>query len=405
MAGTELPDWADYLFTPSRYKVAYGGRGGSKSHTFARALIIRARQQPLRILCGREIQLSIKDSVKHLLDGLIRKMGLARKFRSTKTEIACTNGSVFFFSGLRMNIEKVKSFEGINIVWVEEAQTISQTSLDILIPTIREEDSELWFTFNRRRKTDPVDEKFLGKDGPPPDTIIKKVTYRDNPWFPNVLKKEMEWDRSRDMDKFNHIWEGEHQNFSEALVFKNWIVQSFDTPDHAIFYFGADWGFATSPNALIRCFIIGRTLFIDYEVVKVKCEIDDTPALFDKVPGSRQWMITADSSRPETISYMKGKGFKIRGAKKGPGSVEEGVKFIQNYDVVIHPRCPVTADEFGSYEFETDPLTNEVIPILKDEKNHIIDSARYALEEVRRKAKRNRTPIGLPPKIIGAEAS
>lgn len=405
MAKVQLPEWAQCLFLPSRYKAIHGGRGGSKSHSVARALLLTSLERPVRILCCREIQLSIRDSVKLLLDDLIGTMGFSSKFHSLKNEIAVSSGAKFFFCGLRLNPEKIRSYEGIDIVWVEEAHTVSQNSLNILTPTIRKEQSELWFTFNRRRKSDPVDNMFLGEHGPPPDSIVRKITFRDNPWFPQVLRNEMEWDKARDFEKYQHVWEGELEKFSEALVFKNWTVQSFDTPEDARFYFGADWGFSVSPTALIRCFILGRTLFFDYEVVKAKCEIDKTPDLFDQVPESRKWVITADNSRPETNSYMRRAGFRIRPSKKGKGSVEEGVKFLQSYDIVIHPRCVETQKEFAGYEFEVDPLTNEVLPILKNDKNHIIDGARYALEDLRRKLKRAHHGIGAPPQIIGADTT
>lgn len=395
----ELPEDFRDLFTPSRYKGFYGGRGSGKSRSFCRAALIKGTQKPTRILCCREIQKSIKDSVKRVLDDDIERMGLQNFYRSTRDNIFGRNGTVFIFAGLRSNIESIKSMEGIDLVLVEESNTISQYNLDQLIPTIREDNSELWFCWNPRHSSDPVDAMFRDDKGnnlDMPGAIIKQVNHDGNPWFPQVLNTEMEWCKSRDMDKYLHVWEGGYLLNGESRVFKNWKVEPFDTPTDAIFYFGADWGFSIDPSVLVRMFIKHsinpdtglplRQLFIDYEAWAVGCEIDDTPELFDNVPLSRKYRIRADSARPETISHMVKKGFRVVAATKGPGSVVEGVTFIQNYEVVIHPRCRHVAEEFQHYSYKTDPLTDEVIPILEDKKNHTIDAVRYALEQVRLKS-------------------
>lgn len=383
----QIPETFRFLFDPPlgglRYRVAYGGRGSAKSHSIAQALVILASMQPLRILCCREIQKSIKDSVKRLLDDKIAATGLEHFYQSTDTEIRGINGSLFLFAGLRTNPDSVKSTEGIDIAWVEEAQTVSQTSLDILTPTIRKPTSELWFSYNPRYKKDPVDAMFRAGE-PPPRTIIHRVNYDANPWFPEVLREEMEWDRRRDPDKYAHVWCGEYRRDSEARVFKNWREEEFETPADARFYFGADWGFAIDPTTLVRCYIDGRTLYVDQEAYQVGCEIDKTPALFDKIDGSRKWPIRADSARPETISYMQRNGFpNVVPASKGAGSVEDGIEFLKSYDIVVHPRCKHLIDELAMYSYKQDKLTNEVLPVLEDKKNHLIDALRYALELVR----------------------
>jgi phage terminase large subunit len=384
MIPASLPEKFAPLFEPSRYKAFFGGRGGAKSRSFARALILKGTQEKLRILCAREIQKSIGDSVKKVLEDEIERLGLSKFYRSTLTHIFGINGTVFNFSGLRSNIDSIKSMEGINIVWVEEANTVSQESLTKLIPTIRTPGSEIWFSWNPEFDTDPVDAMFRG-ELPPPNAIIQEVHYFDNPWFPEVLREEMEWCKARDLDAYNHIWLGGYKLLSEARVFKNWMVEEFVTPERIPLYFGADWGFSVDPTTLVRTWldIPDRRIYIDYEAWSIKCEIDDTPALFDRVPESRRFRIRADSARPETISYMKRSGFRITGARKGAGSVEEGVKFLQNYDIVVHPRCRHVIDELTNYKYKVDKHTGEILPILEDKKNHTIDALRYALEEVR----------------------
>jgi phage terminase large subunit len=210
------------------------------------------------------------------------------------------------------------------------------------------------------------------------------MNYADNPWFPEVLEIERREDLAKRPDDYAHVWLGAFRTNSEAQVFKNWKVQAFETPSDAVHRFGADWGFAIDPTALVRCHIDGRTLFVDQEAVEVGCEIDETPALFDKVEGSRKWLIRADSARPETVSYMKRQGFKIQAALKGQGSLEDGVQFLKAFDIIVHPRCIKVAEELALYSYKRDDKTEDIIPVLEDKNNHTIDALRYALEELRR---------------------
>lgn len=380
----QLPDWAERLWEPARYKVMRGGRGSAKSRSVATALILQAAQQTHRILCAREVQKSIKDSVKRLLGDEIERLGLGDFFTQTDTEIRGRNGSLFIFAGLRGNADSIKSIEGVTRCWVEEAQTISQDSLNTLKPTIRQQGSEIWFTYNPRHKTDPIDVMFKA-DELPPRTILMHVNWQDNPWFPDVLREEMEYDKRRDMDKYLHIWEGQYQTSSESRVFKNWTVEEFDVPPDAVIRQGADWGFSIDPTVLVQCYIVGKKLYVPYEAYKIGCEISDTPALFMTVPDSEKWPITADSARPETISHMRRNGFpKIMGAIKGARSVEEGVEFLKSFDIVVHPRCRHLIDELTLYSYKVDPLTGVVMPVLEDKDNHVIDALRYGCEGARR---------------------
>ena len=338
----------------------------------------------MRWFCGREILKAIRDSVKRLLDDEIDRQGLRHFYTSTDTEIRGKNGSLFIFGGLRGNPETIKSMEGMDGAWIEEAATVSQSSLDILIPTIRKPGSQLIFTWNPGLPTDPVDAKFCGDDVPP-KTILKLVNWQDNPWFPDVLKEELEFDKRHNYGKYLHIWEGQYQQNTQARVFNNWRVEEFDAPPDAVLRFGADWGFATDPTVLVRCYIVGRTLYIDHEAYRIGCEIVDTPSLFLTVPESERWPIVADSSRPETISHMRRNGFpKIMPAVKGPRSVEEGVEWLKSFDIVVHPRCTHTIDELTAYSYKIDPLTSLVLPVLDDKDNHVIDALRYACEGARR---------------------
>jgi phage terminase large subunit len=345
------------------------------------------------VVCVREIQKSLAQSVKKLIEAKIEALGVGSLFQVQESVIKAPHGGTIIFQGMQNHTaDSIKSLEGFDIAWCEESQSLSQRSLDLLRPTIRKPGSELWFSWNPGKETDPID-VFLRGPQLPPGAVVVEVNHHDNPWFPDVLRVEMEYDKSRDPDKYSHVWLGQYERRSEARVFRNWRVEAFDTPTGAVHRLGADWGFASDPTALVRCHIAGRTLFVDHEAVMVGCEIDMTPELFDRVPESRKWFITADSSRPETISYMRKHGYpRINAAIKGARSVEEGVEFLKSFDIVVHPRCERTIDELTLYSYKTDPLTGKVLPVLGDKNNHVIDALRYACEGVRKADEGKRRP-------------
>ena len=387
----KTPRWAVPLLNPARYKGAWGGRGSGKSHFFAELLIEEhIRNQNQASVCVREIQRTLNQSVKRLLENKIIELGVQDYFTVQDVMIKSRRGNgMIIFQGMQNHTaDSIKSLEGFDRAWVEEAQSLSQTSLDLLRPTIRKPDSELWFSWNPKNETDPIDQLLRG-EMPPKDATVLKVNYSDNPWFPAVLKEEMEYDRNRDPDKYRHVWMGDYLGNSEARVFRNWKVEEFVCPPDAILRFGADWGFASDPTVLVRCFIMGRKLFVEYEAYMVGCEIMNTPDLFMTVPESERYPITADSARPETISHMKKNGFpRIMAAVKGPKSIEEGIEWLKNYEIIVHPRCKHTIDELSLYSYKTDKMTGEVLPVLEDKQNHVIDALRYAVEGLRRAGKR-----------------
>jgi len=376
------------LLKPSRYKGAYGGRGSAKSHFFAEMVIERCIIEKTSVVCIREVQKSLAQSVKKLLEIKIEQLGVGHLFEVLQTEIRGKNGSLIIFQGMQNHTaDSIKSLEGYDIAWVEEAQSLSQRSLDLLRPTIRKDGSEIWASWNPNLATDPID-AFLRGDNPPPDSVVIQVNYTDNPWFPDVLKTEMEYDKRRDPDKYAHVWLGKYQQNSEARVFKNWKIEEFEAPIGGIFRFGADWGFSIDPSVLIRARIEGKNLYIDYEAYAIGREIDFLPDLFREIPEAEKWPIIADSARPETISYMQRHGFpKISPAIKGAKSVEEGIEFLKSYDIIVHPRCKHTIDELTMYSYKIDPLDNRILPLLEDKHNHVIDALRYACEGARKATK------------------
>jgi phage terminase large subunit len=337
----------------------------------------------------------LNQSVKRLLENKIIELGVQDYFTVQDVMIKSRRGNgMIIFQGMQNHTaDSIKSLEGFDRAWVEEAQSLSQTSLDLLRPTIRKPDSELWFSWNPKNESDPIDQLLRG-EVPPKDATVLKVNYSDNPWFPSVLKEEMEYDRNRDPDKYRHVWMGDYLGNSEARVFRNWKVEEFVAPASTTLRFGADWGFASDPTVLVRCFIEGRKLFVEYEAYMVGCEIMNTPDLFMTVPESERYPITADSARPETISHMKKNGFpRIMAAVKGPKSLEEGIEWLKNYEIIVHPRCKHTIDELSLYSYKVDKMTGEVLPVLEDKQNHVIDALRYAVEGLRRAGKR----VGMRP--------
>lgn len=396
----DTPRWMVPFLAPSRYKGAHGGRGSGKSHAFAE-MVIEAHviDQKRRTVCVREVQKTLAQSVKRLLETKIEALGVSSYFEVQESVIKSRRGDgLILFQGMQNHTsDSIKSLEGMDCAWVEEAQSLSQRSLDLLRPTIRKPNSELWFTWNPHEPTDPIDVLLRGQY-PPPDAIVSEVNYRQNPWFPDVLRAELEYDQRRDPDKYTHIWLGGYVANSEARVFRNWRVEDFEAPADATHRFGADFGFAVDPTVLVRCHIVGRTIYVDHEAYMIGCEIIDTPSLFLTIPEAEKWPIVADSARPETISHLRKHGFpKIMPAVKGQHSVNEGIEWLKSYDIVVHPRCQHTIDELTSYSFKVDDLTGKVLPILQDKDNHVIDALRYAVEAVRRAPARRPTVVAPMP--------
>lgn len=222
--------WFPRMLEPMRYKAVDGGRGGAKSWTFAQALIHLGCQQPLFIVCAREIQNSLADSVKKLIEDEIKRMGLASYFRITREEIVGANGTRFVFKGLRNNPDAIKSLEGCDICWVEEAQSISQDSLDMLIPTVRKPDSEIWFSWNEKAKVCPVGERFPLYNSA--DNVLRfRVNYYDNPFLPDVLEEECRFCRVNFPARYRRIWLGEPGHIEYQILRPEWWPQYTDYND------------------------------------------------------------------------------------------------------------------------------------------------------------------------------
>ena len=361
-----------------RRNYIYGGRGSGKSHDVAEYCLFRAYQSKIKVLCTRELQNSIADSVYSLLKNKIVDMKLDFFFTVYKDRIVGNNGSEFIFKGIHNNVSEIKSMENISIAWLEESQSLSRESIDVIVPTIRAPGSILIFTFNPYKDNDPI---YVEMKNATEDDLVIKANYSDNPWFPEELRLEMERDKKNDYQKYLWVWEGECLGLSDAQIFRGkYVVENFETPKNADFHFGADWGFANDPTTLVRSFIVGNDLYIDMCAGKVGCDLEDTPSLFNEVQGSSIYPIYADSARPETISFMRSKHYNVIAAEKWNGSVEDGIQYLRSFSCIhIHERCKAVAEEFDLYQYKVDRQTGEVLRIPVDKFNHYIDAIRYSL--------------------------
>lgn len=374
-----------------RYRGAYGGRGSAKTRTFALMTAIKAYQLAEAdvsgvILCAREFMNSLADSSMEEVKQAIRSVDwLADYYDIGQNYIRTKNGLVsYVFCGLRHNLDSIKSKARILLCWVDEAENVSEIAWRKLTPTVREDNSEIWVTWNPETEGSPTDVRF--RQNPPENAVIVEMNYNDNPFFPDVLEQERLNDLARlDYASYAWVWEGAYlENSDKQVLSGRYVVEEFDDNLHKQadrLLFGADFGFANDPNTLIRSFILNDCLYIEYEAYGVNIELDEMPQFYDSVPEARKWPIKGDCSRPETISHIKRKGFNISAAKKWQGSVEDGIAYLRGFKkIIIHPRCKHTATEARLYSYKTDRMTGEVLPIIVDANNHCWDAVRYSLD-------------------------
>lgn len=391
----EIPDKLQCLLDPSlgqtRYRVLHGGRGSSKSWSIARVLLLLGIERPLRILCAREFQTSIKESVHKLLSDQIELLGLEDYYEVQQGGIySKINNTEFIFKGLHHNVQEIKSTEGIDICWVEEAESVSQESWRVLTPTIRKPGSEIWVSFNPALPTDPTYIKFLGPK-PPRRAIIKRIGWRDNPWLPKVLRREALELRRTDPEAYAHVWGGEPwMRSDEQILSGKWRVEAF-TPDASYGppLHGLDYGFAQDPTHFMRCYIKDKRLYIDAEERGIGWMIKTLVQRLDRYPDIRRYVIRADAARPETSAELTALGFKVFSAPKWSGSVEDGIEHLRSYDeIIIHPRCKGTIEDARLWRYKVDARTGDILPQVRDSNNHSWDAGRYALAPLIKHQKR-----------------
>jgi phage terminase large subunit len=419
IAKAEFPEKLKCLFDPpsSRYRVLYGGRGGAKSWGVARALLILAAKDKLRVLCAREYQTSIKDSVHKLLSDQIYDLGLDSFYEITQASIRGKNGSEFFFVGLKNNISNVKSFEGVDICWVEEAQTVSKTSWNVLIPTIRKEKSEIWVTFNPELETDDTFQRFVVHS--PKDCVIEKINWYDNPWFPDTLRLEKDDLKERDIEAYNTVWEGICRQTVDGAVFAKEMQSAelegrimrvpYDPskPVHAVFDLG--WADATAiwfiqfigmEIHLIRYLEdTQRTISHYLSVMQTFGYVYDTLWL----PHDAQNKTLASNGR-SIEEIVRAAGYKVQITAKVP--VSDSINAART----VFPKCYFDREECADglqclrhYRYDVDPDTKMFSKSpLHDQYSHGADAFRYIGLVVNepRKAKKQ-TTYQLPASWMG----
>lgn len=391
-ARIELPPKLIPVFTgDARYRCAHGGRGSGKTRGFALMSAVRAymfAQQGVSgtILCGREFMNSLEDSSMEEVKQAIRDtpwlngyFEIGERFIRTKNRLVD-----YTFCGLRHNLDSIKSKARILIAWVDEAEGVSETAWQKLLPTVREEGSEVWVTWNPELDGSPVDNRFRKKL--PESCNVVELNYSDNPWFPEVLDLERRSDYSRlDPQTYAWVWDGAYRENSDAQVFsgKYRIAEFEPDKDWDGPYDGLDFGFAQDPTAAVRCWVHADCLWIERESGKIGLELDDTADHVSRdIPdiGQRR-PVRADNARPESISYLKRHGLpSMEAVQKWSGSVEDGISHMRSYrEIVIHARCKETQREFRMYSYKVDRLSGDIKSDVVDAWNHYIDAIRYAL--------------------------
>lgn len=410
----EFPEKLEFLFTPSRYKVLYGGRGGAKSWGVARALLIKGAKTPLRILCAREFQSSIQDSVHRLLSDQIEALGLSAFYEIQKASIRGANGTEFGFEGIRHNVSKIKSYEGADICWVEEADQVSRSSWEVIVPTIRKEyadgtTSEIWLTFNPQLETDETYKRFILN--PQPDALVTKINHNDNPWFPEVLRREMEHLKATDSDAYLNIWEGHCRQSLEGAIYANELRAARESgritrvpydqtkPVHTF------WDLGWSDKTAIW---FAQAIGFEYRVIDYHDDDQKTINHYLQVLQSKQYVYGTDwlphDAQNSTLaaagrsieSLMRASGRKVRIIPKL--SVEHGINAART----VFPNCWFDAEKcadglqsLNHYRYEVDPDTKQFSKKpFHDQHSHAADAFRYmALSLKEPKSEREQKPI------------
>lgn len=377
------------LLKPCRFKGAKGGRGSGKSHFFAELAVEEMiADHTVSFACMREVQKDLRHSAKRLIESKIREMGAQHLFRILDNEIRrvapapCQDpGGIMIFQGLQDHTaDSIKSLEGFQRVWVEEAQSISKRSMDLLVPTMRA-GSQLWFSWNPRFPDDAIEKLFESLR--PHESALVHVNFLDNPMCPQETLDDAERCRANNPDDYGHIWLGEFDIKSDSIIFNDaYEIREFEPDRDWSIAHGLDWGFSQDPLAAVQTYYHEDTLYIRREYGGVRIELDETAdGLKDAIPGIEKHVIRADSSHPSSISYCRRDGLPLMTAvDKWPGSIEDGIKWLRALRcIVIHPDCIETAQEMRKYSYKVDTRTGDVLPVVVDKFNHYIDAIRYAV--------------------------
>lgn len=359
-----------------REAAVYGGRFSLKSHTVARILLIRARQQKTRIACFREFQNSIADSSYQLLSDLIREYKLT-DFQVTQNAIINTiTGSDFIFKGLWNNEQSIKSIEGIDIAWVEEAQTVSSKSLEVLTPTVRKDGSQIIYTYNRLLEEDPVHKRLIMEGRP--NTLVINVNYDialKYGMMPDVIRLEMEDDKKNRPGLYKHKWLGEPFS-SERKIYKDWNIIDEIPHEARLERYGLDFGYSNDPSSIVAVYKYNGGFILD-EITYQKGLSNKQIA--DILLNQPQALTIADSAEPKSIDEIRTYGVNILPALKGQGSVNKGIQYVQDQRISVTKRSLNVIREYRNYLWQTDK-EGRIINVPDGGFDHSMDAIRYALD-------------------------
>jgi len=372
----EIPNEFKRLFDPDwREAAVYGGRYSLKSHSVARFLLIRAREKKTRVACFREFQNSIAESSYQLLADLIRQFDLVDFSLTSSSIVNTVNGSDFIFKGLWNNEQSIKSIEGIDIAWVEEAQTVSEKSLEVLTPTIRKDKSQIVYTYNRLLEEDPVHNRLVLQGRP--NTLVINVNYDialKYGMMPEVIRLEMEDDKEKRPGLYKHKWLGEPHS-QERKIYKDW--QTIDEIPHEarLERYGLDFGYTNDPSTLVAVYRYNGGYIVDQIAFQKGLS---NKQIADIILNQPKALVVADSAEPKSIDEIMSYGVSIIPSSKGPGSVLQGIQFVQDQRVSVTKRSVDVIKEYRNYLWMTD-RNGQIINEPDHAWSHSMDAVRYAI--------------------------
>jgi phage terminase large subunit len=378
MKTIEIPVEYKRLFdTDWREAAIYGGRYSLKSHSVARFLLIRARAKKTRVACFREFQNSIVESSYQLLADLIKEYEL-HDFQCTDNAIVNTiNGSDFLFKGLHRNEQSIKSIEGIDIAWVEEAQTVSKESIEVLTPTIRKPKSQIVYTYNRLLDDDPVHQRLVVEGRP--NTLVINVNYdiaMKYGMMPDVIRTEIEDDKAKRPSLYKQKWLGEPHT-SESKIYKGWVIVD-DVPHEArLFRRGMDFGYTNDPTTIIAGYKFNDGYILDEELFQRGMTNN---MIADTLKNYSPCLVKADSAEPKSIEEIRQYGINIVPVIKGKDSVRQGIQYVQDQRISVTKRSVHLLEEYRKYFWQTDP-DGKIINEPMDAWNHTMDAIRYLFDD------------------------
>ena len=357
-----------------RHRVIVGGRGKGASWSIARILLLEGMRNPLFIPCVREIQHTIKYSVKKLLEDTIADFGWSWFYRSTLSEIVGMNGTRFVFFGMQeFNADNIKSLEGADRCWVAEAQTVSRRSINVLRPTIRKDGSVIWWDFNPRYDTDPVYVDYIQHDDPNAEVLW--LSWRDNPWFTEALQLEKDSDFARDIEEAKHTWEGELRNLKDAII-RDWDIVDEVPEGVQLVGYGLDFGFAEDPSVLMRVWAHHNDLYLQELLFSTGLTNQDLAELMRELGVERQQVVRADSAEPKSIAEIRREGFLCIPSEKGPDYKRAAAKWLKSRQIHIVRGSTNAIREFPAWRWDKDRYGN-TLPKPADGNDHCIDATIY----------------------------